>query len=63
MYLIWGHWVFIAAHGIFLCSFSEQFPPACGILVPQLGIEPTSPALDSGFLTTGPCRKSQVGSI
>ena len=29
-------------------------PTACGILVPQPGIEPTSPALQGGFLTTGP---------
>ena len=27
---------------------------ACGILVPGPGIEPTSPALEGGFLTTGP---------
>ena len=29
-------------------------PMACGILVPRPGIEPTSPALEGGFLTTGP---------
>ena len=27
---------------------------ACGILVPWPGIEPMSPALQGGFLTTGP---------
>ena len=27
---------------------------ACGILVPKPGIEPASPALQGGFLTTGP---------
>ena len=27
---------------------------ACGILVPQPRIEPMSPALEDGFLTTGP---------
>ena len=26
---------------------------ACGFLVPQLGIEPVSPALQGGFLTIG----------
>ena len=31
---------------------------ACGILVPEPGIEPMSPALASGFLTTGPPGKS-----
>ena len=29
-------------------------PMACGILVPQPGIESVSPALAGGFLTTGP---------
>ena len=33
-------------------------PTACGILVPQPGIEPGSPALEGGFLTTGPPGKS-----
>ena len=31
---------------------------ACELLVPWPGIEPTSPALQSGFLTTGPQGKS-----
>ena len=33
-------------------------PTECGILVPQPGIEPMSPALEGGFLTTGPPGKS-----
>ena len=33
-------------------------PMARGILVPWPGIEPTSPALEGGFLTTGPCHRS-----
>ena len=33
-------------------------PVACGILVPRPGIEPASPALEGGFLTTGPPGKS-----
>ena len=33
-------------------------PTACGILVPQPGIEPASRALEGGFLTTGPPGKS-----
>ena len=37
-----------------LFSFSE----ACGIIVPQPGIEPTFPALQGRFLTTGPAGKS-----
>ena len=35
-------------------------PVACGTLVPQPGIEPTSPALEGGFLTTGPPGKSLI---
>ena len=35
-------------------------PTACGILVSQPEIEPSSPALEGGFLTTGPPRKSHV---
>ena len=35
-------------------------PEACGILVPQSGIEFASPALEGEFLTTGPPEKSQV---
>ena len=38
------------------CRFSCSV--ACGILVPQPGIEPTSPALQGIFLTTGPPGKS-----
>ena len=34
-------------------------PMTCGILVPWLGIEPLSPALEGRFLTTGPPGKSQ----
>ena len=33
-------------------------PVACGILVPGLGIEPVSPVLAGGFLTSGPQGKS-----
>ena len=33
---------------------------ACGILVPQPGIEPTSPALQDRFFTTGPQEKSHL---
>ena len=31
---------------------------ACEILVPQPGMEPESPVLEGGFLTTGPPEKS-----
>ena len=35
-------------------------PATAGIIVPRPGIEPESPALEGGFLTTGPPGKSQV---
>ena len=35
---------------VVVCGLS--CPTACGILVPQPGIEPASPALEDGFLTT-----------
>ena len=34
------------------------FPAACGILVPQPGMEPVSPALEGRVLTTGPPGRS-----
>ena len=34
---------------------------ACGILVPQPGIQPTSSALTGGFLTTRPSQETKVG--
>ena len=33
-------------------------PMACGILVPRPGIKLMSPAMEGGFLTTGPSEKS-----
>ena len=36
---------------------------ACGILVPQPGIKPASPALEGGFLTTGPAGKTLPCSL
>ena len=47
----WLHRVLVAARGL-------SCPAACGILVPRPGIEPASPALAGGFLTTGPPGKS-----
>ena len=43
----------VVAHGL-------SCPTACGILVPQPGIEPASPSLAGRFLTTGPPGKSQA---
>ena len=44
--------------GSVVAAYGPSCPMACGILVPQLGIEPLSPALEGGFLTTGPPGKS-----
>ena len=41
------------------CSENEYTTVARGILVPLPGIKPVSPALQAGFLTTGPPGKSQ----
>ena len=51
VFWFWLHWVFVVACGL-SCSM------ACGILVPRPGMEPVSLALEAGFLTTGPPRKS-----
>ena len=36
------------------CKSSVVTPMECGILVPQPGIRPASPALEGRFLTSGP---------
>ena len=55
------HWVFVVVHKLSLVAMSGlSFPVACGILVPQSGTEPVSPALEGRFLTTGPPGKSQL---
>ena len=56
---------FVAAHRFSSCDASSvvvalgiSCSSACGILVPQPGIKPVSPALQDRFLTTGPPGKS-----
>ena len=49
--------VFIESVTILLLFYILVFL-ACGILAPQLGIEPTSPALEGEFLTAEPPEKS-----
>ena len=53
---IWLHWILVEAYG-FSC------PVACGILVLPPGIEPLPPALQDGFLTTGPAGKFMLPCI
>ena len=40
--------------GSVVAALGFSCPAACGSLVPGPGIEPTSPALEGRFLTTGP---------
>ena len=46
----------VAAHGL-------TCPGAGGILVPQPGVEPASPALEGRLFTPGPPGKSQYNQI
>ena len=66
MYLfIWLHWALVEAGsslrhaGSFAVAPGLSCPTAHGILVPQAGNEPESPALEGRFLTAGPSGKSQ----
>ena len=58
------HRIFPVAYRLSRCGTRAQLLHgmwdliAGGILVPPLGIEPASPALQEGFLTTGPPGKS-----
>ena len=49
----WLHWVLVAALGIFAAVCGSSYSMACGIVVPQPGIEPMSLALEGRFLITG----------
>ena len=44
-----------------VCRFS--CPTACGILISRPRIEPVSPAMEGGFLTTGPTGKFPQGCL
>ena len=52
----WALYLRRASSVVVACGLS--CPVACGILVPQLRIEPASPAFEGGFSTTGPPGKS-----
>ena len=53
----------VAVLGFPLVLHGLSCPAACGILVPRPWIEPTSPALEAGFLTTGPPGKFPIPSL
>ena len=51
----------LVMHGFCSCSawnYQNVAPQNVGLLIPWPGIEPASPALEGGFLTTGPLGKS-----
>ena len=45
-------------HQALVAACRLSCPQVCGILFPGPGIEPTSPALQGMFITSGPLRKS-----
>ena len=51
---------FTVAHRLSSLARRLSCPSVCEILVPQLGIEPMSPAFQGGFLTTEPPGKSPL---
>ena len=64
--LLWLQNTDLGVHGFSNCGTRASLtvahrlscPAAYGILVPQAGIEPVSPVLEGGFLSTGPPGKS-----
>ena len=44
--------------GLVVVALRLSWPMACGILLPQAGVEPTPPALEGGILTTAALGKS-----
>ena len=54
----WTPWLWCTGSVVVACGLSCS--KACCILVPWPGVEPMSPALQSGFLTTGPPGKSPL---
>ena len=54
LYWICYNIAFIFCFGVVFFFFFFFGREACGILVPQLGIKPSSPALEDEVLTTGP---------
>ena len=61
------HWVMqdlsLRPAGAVAAVYGRSCPTACGILVPRLVIKPVLPALQCGFLTTGPQGESPDGMI
>ena len=76
-YCIWLHPVSVGTYAIFNTSckvfcwgaqtlvvvWGLSFSMTCGILLPQLGTEPLSPALQGRFLASGPPARSQDSNL
>ena len=58
LFKFWLCRVFVAAHGLCVVAHRLSCSSACGVLVPQPGIEFTCSASEGKFLTTGPPGKS-----
>ena len=58
-FIIWLCWFLVVARMIFM-AHRLSCPAECGILVPQPGIEPMSPAVQGTYLTAGPPGKSHT---
>ena len=53
----------VAVHGSLVVALGLSCPAARGIFFPRPGIELASPALEGGFLTTGPPGKSPFNAF
>ena len=59
-----AHGLVVSVHGLSLAgAHGLSCPVARRILVPQPGIQPTSPAMEGRFLATGPPGKSLASGI
>ena len=58
-----NEWLNWTEHGFSSCNAGAYFSQAYSILVPQLQLKLKSPALQSGFLTTGPSGESPIIGI
>ena len=56
--VVCGTWALSLRHSSSAVEARGLSPAACGVLVPRLGIEPVSPALEGALFTTGPPGKS-----
>ena len=63
LFYFWLRWVFILLHAGFSSCDARAYLPHGMWDIPRPGIEPMSPALAGGFLTTEPPGKSSVSLV